>query len=143
MKKPLMFLVVLILSVATLFAAVPVEYQERVFVFNGEQATTMNLANTFYLPTYEVEWEAKSNDLINGTYITKKENGKTPNGIGHIGCVATRHKIIFEVNTNGGRFVSQSDPSKYRDYYVAMKPRIRNYSNSKDINFFINPETGL
>ncbi len=71
MKKHLILLIVLILSAANLFAAVPIEFQERVFVFNGEQATTMNLANTFYLPTYAVEWETKSNNLIDGTDITK------------------------------------------------------------------------
>lgn len=143
MKKHFILLLVLILSAANLFAAVPIELQERVFVFNGEQATTMNLANTFYLPTYAVEWEAKSNDLVNGTYITKAEGGKTPNGIGHIGCVATSHRIIFEVDTNGGKFVSQSDPSKYRDYYVAMKPRIRDYKAKKDCNYYIDPKTGV
>lgn len=101
------------------------EFIERVWAFNGTQATTIDLSKTFYLPTYGVTWEEKSNDLVNGTYLTQ---GVGANGIAHIGVATCTHSITFTVSTTG-RFVSQSDPTKYRDFYVALKPRIREYTS--------------
>ena len=163
MKRVVIVLIVILTVLCKLYSAnsYPAEYKERVWAYNGEQATTFNLANTFYLPTYEVEWEAYSNDLVNGTYITKPQNGKIANGIGHFGVSSgCEHKITFAVYTDG-RFTSQSDPTKYRDYYVALKPRIREYqgpswnydtnsntgdgniSSGKDYNYFVDAATGV
>lgn len=163
MKKILLVLFVLLMILCNLYSAntYPAEYKERVWAYNGEQATTFNLSNTFYLPTYAVEWEAYSNDLENGTYITKPQNNKVANGIGHFGVSSgCEHKITFAVYTDG-RFTSQSDPTKYREFYVALKPRIREYqgtywdseagamagsgniSSGKDYNYYIDAATGL
>ena len=123
-----------------LFSAIPAGFVERTWAFNGTQATTIDLSKTFYLPTYGVTWEEKSNNLINGTYLTKDAGA---NGIAHIGAAFCNHRITFTVSTTG-RFVSQSDPTKYRDFYVALKPRIREYrdmssngNGGKDYNYFV------
>ena len=42
--------------------------------------------------------------------------------IGTVGVEGCEHSIIYEIDTNGGVFVSQSDPSKYRKYYVVNVP---------------------
>lgn len=148
MKKAIICASFIIILLFSLFSATyPAEYKERTWAYNGEQATTVNLENTFYLPTYDVEWEAYSNNLVNGTYITKPQNNKVPNGIGHFGASSgCEHQITFTVYSDG-RFTSQSDPTKYRDYYVALKPRIREYtgpkiSDGKDLNYFVNAKTG-
>ena len=128
-----------------LFSAIPAGFVERTWAFNGTQATTIDLSKTFYLPTYGVDWDDKANDLINGTYLTK---GTGANGIAHIGAAFCNHPITFTVSTTG-RFVSQSDPTKYRDFYVALKPRIRKYTDmssngngGKDLNYYVDLYNG-
>ena len=137
MRKRILLLFLMIILVSGVLFSLDKEFIERVWAFNGTQATTINLSKTFYLPTYGVTWEAQSNDLINGTYLTK---GTGANGIAHIGVASCPHSITFTVTTTG-RFVSQSDPTKYRDYYVALKPRIREYkswaSGGTDHNYLV------
>ena len=149
MKRSFAIIVILFLILCSAWA-INQEFIERVWVFNGEQATTINLENTFYLPKYSTEWEKPPKpSLENGTYITRSDQGGTPNGIGHMGVAATTTEITFTVSTTG-RFVSQSDPSKYRDFYVALMPRIRKTkdgivdgasgasdSGAKDLNYYV------
>lgn len=163
MKRLLIVIVAMFIILCDVYAATsyPSEYRERVWAYNGEQATTFDLSNTFYLPTYAVEWSAYSNNLVDGTYITKPQNGKVANGIGHFGVSSgCEHMITFAVSTDG-KFVSQSDPTKYRDFYVALKPRIREYqgpyvdsetgasggsgniTTGADKNYYIDASTGL
>lgn len=39
-----------------------------------------------------------------------------------VGVAGCEHQIIYTINTNGGKFVSQSDPSKYCYFYVVNVP---------------------
>ena len=125
-KKLFLMFFITVISIGVLVSG---EFDERVWVYNGEQAITINLEKTFYLPKYETEWKsAATPSLENGTYVTKQSqvnnNPENVNGIGNIGSAYCSHLITFTVSTTG-QFVSQSDPSKYRDFYVALKPRIR------------------
>ncbi|MBR4121243.1 MAG: hypothetical protein IKT95_05760 [Spirochaetales bacterium] len=142
MKKRILLLVLLTILITGSLFSLDKEFVERVWAFNGTQATTINLSKTFYLPTYAVDWDDKSNDLINGTYLT---SGTGANGIAHIGVASCTHSITFTVPTTG-RFVSQSDPTKYRDFYVALKPRIREYQSwpngGKDRNYYVDLYNG-
>ena len=39
-----------------------------------------------------------------------------------VGVADCEHQIVYTINTNGGKFVSQSDPSKYCYFYVVNVP---------------------
>lgn len=79
--------------------------------------TVMNLTDIFLQPTYSTDHYG------NEQYISSK------NAIATAGVQDCDHKINFTVSTNGGHFVSQSDPSKYRSYYVAISPDYSTISN--------------
>ena len=63
-----------------------------------------------------------------GTY--KKEL----NGIGNVGYAFSNHDITLEIDISQteGKFVSQSDSTKFRDFYVALVPRYRDYTAASD-----------
>ena len=137
--------VLLILSFLSVFLCMAYcgEYDERVWAYNGEQNIIINLENTFYCPRYSTKW--KDNSEATGTYVTLI--GTNGNGIGNIGVAACTHNITFTVTTDG-RFVSQSDPTKYREYYIALKPRARDKTGEKfnsdgtDWNYYYDVTSG-
>ena len=96
----------------------------RVWFYNGEHVTTLDLSSTFYVPTYGTTWGSNSSQA--GTY--QKEAG----GIGNAGYAFCNHDMTLTITTFDGRFVSQSDPTKYRDYYIALVPRYRTHTGASD-----------
>lgn len=139
MKKLIVVLLILTTSLFSIFA-IPQELTPRIWAFNGEQNISIDLSKTFYLPKYSTIWDSTPS-LENGTYKTKI--GTNGNGIGNIGVTSMEdHRIQFTLSTTG-RFVSQSDPTKYRDYYVAVKPRVRKFTGGPggwdkgtDLNYY-------
>lgn len=139
MKKLIVVLLILTSSLFSIFA-IPQEFTPRIWAFNGEQNISIDLSKTFYLPKYSTIWDSKPS-LENGTYKTKI--GTNGNGIGNIGVTSMEdHRIQFTLTTTG-KFVSQSDPTKYRDFYVAVKPRVRkftggpgNWDKGTDLNYY-------
>lgn len=113
MKKVILFLLI-ILSMTSLFGA------EQVWFMHSTRMTdNINLEDTYYLPNYTKTWtqDKSLGDPIKGTY-------STINTLGNFGVMSCDHKLCFTITTDG-RFVSQSDSSKYREYYLAMRPRCR------------------
>ncbi|MBO4718129.1 MAG: hypothetical protein J5599_09550 [Spirochaetales bacterium] len=53
------------------------------------------------------------------------------NAIAAVGVAGVSHNIKYTFDTHGGKFVSQSDPSKYRSYYIVASP---DYSSSNSGN---------
>lgn len=84
--------------------------------------------------TYRFDYSTVFNlsDHFNGTPRYNDYAGQSnPNGelnssraMGTCGVSGCSDRIIYTISTNGGAFVSQSDPSKYREYYVVVVPYI-------------------
>ena len=102
----------------------------------GMNVGTVNLENAYYLPKYSTNWDKNSGlgDPVDGTY------SKAVNVVGNVGIAYTGagHDIKFTVSTNG-RFECQTDPTKYVDFYVALKPRVRWVGGSDDYNYLYDP----
>lgn len=123
MRKALAFVLLLIICSMSLFA------EEKVwYMYSTRMTDNINLGDTYYLPDYKKTWSSDKSigDPINGTY-------STINTLGNFGVQGCAHKLRFTITTDG-RFVSQSDPSKYRKYYLAMRPKCRVYKGG-DINY--------
>lgn len=117
--RKVILLLFMILMVIPLFGA------EQVWFMHSTRMTdNINLEDTYYLPNYTKTWtqDKSLGDPIKGTY-------STINTLGNFGVMACDHKLCFTITTDG-RFTSQSDPSKYREYYLAMRPRCRIKSGS-------------
>lgn len=135
-KSAVLILILLVLS--PLFAITDAEKTERVWFMDNigrDQFKSVDLEKAIYLPKYNSrDWSGTADDYgdpENGTY------GKV-NVLGHIGCAFLDHHLRFTVTTDG-RFVSQSDPTKYREFYIALMPRIR--YGEKDYNCIMDYST--
>ena len=103
--------------------------EEKVwYMYSTRMTENINLGDAYYLPDYTKTWSQDKSigDPINGTY-------STINTLGNFGVQGCAHKLKFTISTDG-RFVSQSDPSKYRNYYLAMRPKCRIYKGG-DMNY--------
>ena len=123
MRRFVCFFILFIVLIVSAFA--DTYGQERVFYYTdgGTQwnITNVDLSKAFYVPKYGTIYSNDTNDNgspENGTYAKKV------NVIGNAGCCLTDHVLKYTISTSG-RFVSQSDPTKYRDFYVAVVPRHR------------------
>ena len=79
--------------------------------------SVMNLSDVFEQPTYS-----------QSDYQNKLSSANAIAAVGVAGC---SDRIRYIIDTHGGTFVSQSDPSKYRSYYIVASP---DYSNSSGSN---------
>ncbi len=125
MRKVILFAIMLVLLPAMLFCAA----NERIWVFTDESknTTSFNLEKTTYLPCLSTGYSSTKNnygDPAAGTY-------SPVNIIGNMGCIYCGCEIEFTITTSG-RFVSQSDPSKYRDFRIAVMPRITDQDGDKN-----------
>ena len=123
MKKTFLLILILVLM-APLFC------EEKVwFMYSTRMTENINLGDTYYLPDWKKQWtqDKSKGDPINGTY-------STINTLGNFGVTGCEHNLCFTIHTDG-KFVSQSDPSKYRNYYLAMRPKCRDKQANKDINY--------
>ena len=133
MRKVLIFIFMILSCSISLFADEQVWY-----MYSTRMTENINLGDAYYLPDYKKTWSQDKSigDPINGTY-------STINTLGNFGVMSCDHKLRFTISTDG-KFVSQSDPSKSRSYFLAMRPKYRvkgggddNYnlgSNGVDIN---------
>ena len=122
--------------IASFAFAVNYEYTERTWVFSeeGRTITTYNLDNEYYCPKLSTPY-GTIGDSDTGTY-----NG-TKNVIGQFGCAFCSDVIRYTVTTTG-EFVSQSDPSKTRKFYIAIMPRVRDQDTNTDETYLWNVDTG-
>ena len=117
--KKVIILLLIVLTMVPFFGA------EQVWFMQSTRMTdNINLGDTYYLPNYTKTWtqDKSLGDPIKGTY-------STINTLGNFGVMSCEHKLCFTITTDG-RFTSLSDPSKYREYYLAMRPRCRIKSGS-------------
>ena len=139
MKKRLIMLIIVVISVISIFAG---ELDERVWFHNDGGSfniTSIDLSKTFYCPRYSTKYSQISHDPGDpekGTY------SKLSNGIGNIGMAFCNHEITFTITTDG-RFTSTSDPTKYRSYYLALKPKYRLIGESDDSDYYYDNQGNL
>ena len=121
MRRLVFCILLSLISVSILFGAIT---DLRVWFYNGEHKTTFDLSSAFYVPTYGTKYGKDSPS--EGTY------DRTKNGIGNAGYAFCNHDMTLTVTTMNGKFVSQSDPTKYRDFYIALVPRYRTHTGASD-----------
>lgn len=118
--KRILFLLLIMILVAQALTAEPAWQTPRVWYENdasnnaSNRKNVINLESLFYLPTMDTTYNSNT---PNGTY-------SSVNSLGNFGCAYCNHEITFTISTTG-KFVSESDPTKYRDFYVAVMPRVR------------------
>lgn len=114
-RRIIIILTALILTVQNLHAAAA-WLTPRIWFENdySNRKNVINLESLFYLPTMDTAYNSNS---PTGTY-------SSVNSLGNFGCAYCNHDIIFTVQTDG-KFVSESDPTKYREFYIAIMPRVR------------------
>ena len=121
MKRVILFLIFGLTLLSFVFGAESTEERIWFYLDTGtNNIQKVNLTTPVISPAkYRAVWTSDgSDDPVAGTYVAKI------NVMGNIGCAYTDHQMVFTVSSDN-RFVSQSDPSKYRTYYVVVKPKIR------------------
>ncbi len=115
MRRPFVSLAIMILILQALTAA-PAWQTPRVWFENdySSRKNVVDLESLFYIPSMETTYNSNTPSGTYGSY----------NSLGNVGCAYCNHDITFTITTTG-KFVSESDPTKYRDFYVAVIPRIR------------------
>ena len=145
-KRFLVLISIVILYLLTIQCVFCGENDARIWFYtdNGSSwnVESVNLSRTYYLPTYSTPYD-KSTGLENVQNVGNVENGtyaRKVNVVGNIGCAYTGHDIKFTIYTDG-RFESQSDPTKYVNFYAALKPRCRYTGGTDDDNYLWDPAT--
>ena len=83
--------------------------------------TVMDLDQQFKQPSYSTD------HYNNAQYISEA------NAIASVGVAGCEHKVIYTIQAlNDGKFVSQSDPSKFRSYFIVASPDYTQYAQSFD-----------
>lgn len=127
-KKSVLAILILIIP-AFLFA-------ERIWVYTdpSKNKTEFDLEKALYLPKLSTAYNQKGGygNELDGTYSAE-------NVIGNFGCIDCGCEIEFTVSTSG-RLVSQSDTTKYKNFQIALIPRIT--ANKTDQTYLWNVSTG-
>lgn len=152
MRKAFVLLIVL-LSSFSVFAA------ERFYCLNATD--NIGTGNSQYRFNYSTVFDLSDHfvgqsgiypiysDYASSSYPDRQLNEQR--AIGTVGVADCSHRIKYTITaTNSGRFVSQSDPSKYREYYVVAVPdqgsttrRLFYYPNDDTANSLaLNTRTG-
>lgn len=122
MKRILASIVFIFLILMVVAAA------ERIWYMDSNNfKNQVNLGKTFYLPTYQKTWDDKTFGELGAGYSEGTlEDGTYSkiNTLGNFGVFECEHRIKFFIQTDG-RFVSMSDSTKYREFYVAFRPRVQ------------------
>ncbi len=131
MKRLIVIIIFLFVLMTSAFS------EERVWYMDSDKFTnSIDLSRAYYLPRYNTDYNKDLyGDAEKGTY-------STINTLGNFGVFECDHRIEFYIETNG-RFVSQSDNTKYREFYIAFRPRVltgsdTNYNMGSNGNDSIN-----
>ncbi|MCQ2412478.1 MAG: hypothetical protein MJ057_05930 [Sphaerochaetaceae bacterium] len=112
MKRLSLLTILLILSVSLLFAATT---GPRIWFNNSTMVSknnlTIDLSKTIYKPRVDVAWNQSN---ANGTY-------NSTNYVAQFGVSEISHRLILTIETDG-KFISQSDPTKYRNFSMSINP---------------------
>ena len=108
------FLAILILIIPAFL------FSERIWFYTdpSKNKTEFNLEKALYLPKLSTAYNRNGGigNEVDGTYSAE-------NVIGTFGCIDCGCEIEFTVSTSG-RLVSQSDTTKYKNFQIALIPRI-------------------
>ena len=137
MKKTLMILVLCFFVLIVSFCAD--EANERIwFIISSSNVKSINLGRDVIYPArYKAIWS--SSDSV-GNANTGTYNGPV-NVLCNVGIANTDHQIVFRFSTSG-RFISETDPAAYRDFYIVAKPKIRFSGVDYEYCFLDEPLTG-
>ncbi len=129
-RRTIVFIMIFLFTPAILFSAAQfwvldstdwIKTTQYTDYYRFNFQTVMNLDQQFLQPSYS------SDDYGDTQYISSK------NAIASVGVSGCEHKIIYTIEAlHDGTFVSQSDPSKYRSYYVVASPDFTKYGASFD-----------
>lgn len=108
MKKILFAVLLMMLPLLSISATGRTWFQSTTY----DATNVFDLNQVFYTPKLNADWNTVS--VENGTY-------NNSNYLGQFGATGCDHQIKITIETDG-RFVSQSDSTKYRDFHVAMIP---------------------
>lgn len=108
-RKLTVTLLLLTLYVSMLHAAGRIWFNNSPMV--SKTNMTFDLSKTIYKPRVDISW---GNSGVNGTY-------NSSNYVAQFGASGTSHRLIITITTDG-KFVSQSDPTKYRAFSMSMNP---------------------
>lgn len=137
MRKIALFIVFILIIIPFAIAEDVTNKTERVYYYSDNAAAwninTVDLSKALYVPKYGTPYNKNNSNPDYGSREAGTYAKKT-NVWGNVGCAYTDHEIEFTVYTDG-RFVKQSDPSKYRNFYVALRPRIKYKNGNDDENF--------
>lgn len=120
MKKLILVLSIFVLFSATVFAV------ESFWCLNA--TTNVSSSGDHYRFNYSTVFDLSTYYNYSNRTTPRISDYKQTNGldgtkaIGTVGVGGCSHAIIYTIDTNGGRFVSESDPSKYRKFYVVNVP---------------------
>ncbi len=129
MKKLLVFLILIMVS-SFVFA------EESFWCLNATEnhASSGDHYRFDYSTVYDLTnaFTAHSGKPRLGDYADQNHQSNPLNqsrALGTVGVGGCEHKITYTINTNGGQFVSQSDPSKYCNFFVVIVPDFSYYYN--------------
>ena len=117
------FLISIILAI---FVPILVFSAESFFVLDATD--WINASGSYY--RYSFKSVMKLSDVFeqpNYSQSDYQNKLSSDNAIAAVGVAGVSHRIKYTFDTHGGTFVSQSDPTKYRSYYIVASP---DYSNS-------------
>lgn len=126
MKKAFILLSIIVFSMALAFAD-----DSRFYTLNA--TTNVGTGSSQYRFNYTTVYDLSDHFTgrygttpIYGDYASQYHPERALNqsrALGTVGVAACEHKINYTITAlDQGRFVSQSDPSKYRNYYVVIVP---------------------
>ena len=86
--------------------------------------------STFYSYTSGNYWNQQTitSPKISDYNVTDRLDSSR--AIGTVGVGGCSHEIEYTIDTNGGKFISQSDPSKTREFFVAFVPDFSSTSST-------------
>ena len=118
-RKRLSLIMILLLLPALIYAAAEfwvldatdyINTQSGTYYYRFNFQTVMDLSLSYLQPTYS------TSQYNHPSYISAN------NAIATVGVSGCDHNINYTISTGDGRFTSQSDPSKYRTFYVVASP---------------------
>ncbi len=126
MRKVLAVLSILLLSLFFIHADVTNAVYFTDHNNSSTRVSQINLNMDFFPAIYSIGWGKY--DFNNGAY-------QADNWLGEFTVYGSDHTIELTVSTGNGRFVSASDPTKYREFSIAVKPMYRSSDNKSDVPY--------
>ena len=140
MKKLLLLLTMLFILSSMAFGV------ESFWCLNATQnyGSTGDKYRFNYSTVFNLETYFSGTPKISDYAGQSNQNGKLneSRAIGTVGVAGCAHAITYTIDTHGGQFVSQSDPSKTRSFYVVNVPDYSISGSNGRSFYYVSPYTG-